>query len=75
MHIKIQLKMYESAYMDDITIPHISQKAQKIFTTVYFLCADVKKLLVEVKFFHLQKLKVYLQFVHKKGNGVRGLFI
>jgi hypothetical protein len=67
--------MYESAYMDDITTPHISQKAQKIFTTVYFLCADVKKLLVEVKFFHLQKLKVYLQFVHKKGNGVRGLFI
>ena len=67
--------MYESAYMDNITISCISQKAQKIFTTVYFLCADVKKLLVEVKFFHLQKFKVYLQFVHKKGNGDRGLFI
>ncbi len=67
--------MYESAYIDSEYMLYVSQKAQKYFTAVNFLCADVKKLLTKVKFFHLQKFLVYLQFVHKKGNGVRGLFI
>ena len=49
--------MYESAYMNMLHTRFISQKAQKIFTMFYFLCADVKKLLSKCKVFPFTEIQ------------------